>query len=100
VGTLVLETGERRQRFEESYLNVTFDENSDLPDVNGEPLLPPSLTDNVVVDTPARAIANLMTATEWSTVNQKGSQAGFFHLMRRIRITPISITCFGLPLSA
>ena len=64
VGTLILTVGDREQRFEESDLTVTFDDNGDLADMNGETVLPPTLADNVIVDTPARAIVDVMTGAE------------------------------------
>ena len=64
VGTLVLDTGTRQQRFEESDLTLKFAENGDLEDINGETVVPPTLSDTVTIDTPARAIVDMMSGAE------------------------------------
>ncbi len=64
VGTLVLDTGTRQQRFEESDLMLKFAENGDLEDINGETVVPPTLSDNVMIETPTRAIVDMMSGAE------------------------------------
>jgi len=64
VGTLVLDTGERTQRFEESDLVLEFDVDGKLIDISGETILPPNLSDNISIDSPVRAVVGMMNGAE------------------------------------
>jgi Putative Ig domain len=64
VGDVVLNTGERVQRFEDADLLIEFDGQGFLVEFAGETMLPAKLSDNVTVASPVRALVGLMTGAE------------------------------------
>jgi len=64
VGDLVMNTGERIQRFEDADLLLDFDADGKLIDFSGETLLPSNISDTVTIASPVRAVVGMMTGAE------------------------------------
>jgi hypothetical protein len=63
-GDLVLDTGERQIRLEDSDLALVFDDDGLLIDLYGEASMPRNPIDNVTIDSAARAVVGLMTGAQ------------------------------------
>lgn len=63
-GDLVLDTGERQVRLEDSELTLVFDDDGLLIDLYGEASMPLNPIDNVTIDSAARAVVGLMTGAQ------------------------------------
>ena len=64
VGTLVMNTGEREQQFDNSDLTLSFDEEGNLLDLFGETDLPTEITDNVAINSGVKAVVGMMTGAQ------------------------------------
>lgn len=64
IGTLVMDTGERQQEFENADLNLEFDVDGNLLGLFGETDLPGNISDNVSVPLGIRSAVGLMTGAE------------------------------------
>jgi hypothetical protein len=64
VGTLTITTGDRTQEFEESDLELEFDEEGHLVDLHGTTIVPANPTDDVTINSAVEADVLMMTGAE------------------------------------